>query len=128
LAATEGYYIDCLANGSVAFYSNQGGAAQQSVISDTGVVIINTHQLIGISRSGVLVQIFKNGREVGYVLQEDIVDPLTSARKVLFGVYDGEVTNPWSQYMGRQRAWLNRQLTAENHQFLFETGRHWYGV
>ena len=127
LDATDGYDIRCLANGSVVFSSIQGGA-QQQVISAAATVIINTPQLIGISRSGVLLQILKNGRELAYVAQPDITDPLTSARKVLFGVYDDETTDPWSQYMGRQRAWLNRQLTAGEHARLFNSERHWYGV
>ncbi len=127
LASATGYYIDCLANGSVAFYSNQGGA-QQSVISATGAVVINTPRLIGISRSEGLVQIFINGEETVYVTQDDITHPLTSAEKVLFGVYQDETTNPWSQYLGRQRAWLNRSLTADNHRFIWRTEKDWYGV
>ncbi len=128
LAATEGFFLECLADGSIAFHSCQGGAAQQDVISDAGYVIIDTFSLIGLSRHGTLVQLFLNGQEVTYGTQDDIVNPLTSARKVLFGVYDDEATNPWAQYLGRQRFWLNRQLTAENHRHLFQTKRHWYGV
>lgn len=127
LDATDGYDLRCIADGSVVFSSNQAGA-QQQVVSAAGTIIINTYQLIGISRSGTLVQILKNGRELAYVAQPDIINPLTSARKVLFGIYDDETTDPWSQYMARQRAWLDRQLTIANHRFIFETERHWYGV
>ena len=127
LDSTDGYDVRCLANGSIQFASNQA-AAQQLVISAVGSVVINTWQLIGISRTGATVQIFKNGLEMAYVAQPAIIDPLTSARKVLFGIYDDETTDPWSQYIGRQRAWLNRQLTAANHRFLWDTERHWFGV
>ena len=127
LDATDGYDIRCLATGALAFSANQA-AAQQQVVSGAGVVVINTWQLVGISRSGTLVQIFVNGIEVAYAAQPDIINPLTSARKVLFGIYDDETTDPWTQYMGRQRAWLDRQLTIANHRFIFETERNKYGV
>lgn len=127
LDATEGYDVRCMGDGSVVLTSNTTGA-QDQVICAAGTVIINTWQLIGISRSGVLGQIFKNGRELTYTTQDDFTDPLTSARKVLFGVYDDETTDPWSQYIGRIRAWLNRQLAVGDHRFIFETERHWYGV
>lgn len=126
LDATDGYDIRIMADGSVVLSSNQA-AAQQQVVSAAGTVIINTWQNIGISRGGVLGQILKNGRELAYTTQDDLADPLTSARKVLFGIYDDETTDPWSQYIGRIRAWLNRQLTVDNHRFLFETERHKYG-
>ncbi len=127
LDATDGYDIRIMADGSVVFSTNQA-AAQQQVTCAAGTVVINTWQLIGISRSGILGQIFKNGQELTYTTQDDLVDPLTSARKVLFGVYDDEVTDPWSEFMGRQRAWLDRQLTAAEHLFLFEMERNWHGV
>jgi len=125
--SVTGYSIRVLANGSVVFSSNQGGA-QQQVISAVGTVVINTWQLIGISRSGTLVEIFKNELETSYVAQPVIVNPLTSARKVLIGVYDDENTDPWSQYIGRVRAWLNRALTKADYQHIWNTERHWYGV
>ena len=127
LDATDGYDVRCLGNGSVIFSSNQA-AAQQQIISAVGMVVINTWQNIGISRSGTLVEIFKNGEESAYVAQPVIINPLTSARKVLVGVYDDETTYPWSQYMSRPRAWLNRQLTKGNHRFIWDTERNLYGV
>jgi len=126
-AIVDGFYMRILANGSVNFESNQAAAAQH-VISTAGDVAINTHQLVGISRSGVLLQIFVNGVEVIYTTQDDIVDPLTSAEKFLFGVYRDEVTDAWGQYMGRQRLWLNRQLSVSDHRFIWETERNKYGV
>lgn len=125
--AVSGYDVRCMADGSIVFTSNQGGA-QQQIISAAGDLVINIFTLIGFSRSGVLGQLFINGREVAYTLQDDLGNPLTNALKVLFGVYDDETTDPWSQYISRTRAWLNRQLTVDNHRFIFETERHWYGV
>ena len=127
LDATDGYDVRIMADGSVVFSSNQA-AAQQQVASAAGVVVVDVWRLIGISRSGVLVQIFLNGIEVAYTAQPDIVNPLTSARKVLFGVYDDEATDPWSQYMGQPRAWLDRQLAARDHRFIWKTDRNRYGV
>ncbi len=125
--SVSGYDVRCMADGSIVLSSNQG-AAQQQVISTAGDLVINTFTLIGISRSGTLGQIFINGREVAYTLQDALTNPLTNVLKVLIGVYNDEATDPWSQYIGRTRAWLNRQLTVENHRFIFETERHWYGV
>ena len=125
LAITSGYYIEVLADGSVQFASNQA-AAQQLVISAVGAVVINTWTLLGISRTGTTLQIFINGLETVYVAQPAITDPLTSALAVLFGAYN-DLSNPWSQYMGRQRAWLNRQLAVDDHRFIWNTERHWYG-
>lgn len=127
LAVTDGYYIEVLANGSIQFTSNQAAAAQL-VISAVGAVVIDTWTLVGISRSGTAVQIFVNGVETGYVAQPAIINPLTSARAVLFGVYDDLATNPWSHYLGRQRAWLARQLTAANHSYIWDTERSRYNV
>jgi len=126
LAGTEGYTMRVLAGGGVHFSSHQAGATQD-VTSALGTVIIGRFQNIGISRSGTLLQIIKNGIETAYVAQDDITDPLASARKVLFGVYDDEAADPYSQYISRPRAWLNRQLAVEAHRFIWETERHWYG-
>jgi len=120
LLNTEGFYMLILADGSVSFISNQG-AASQSIISTAGDVVINTPTLIGFSRSGTLGQIFINGREVVYSTQDNLTDPLTSARKFLFGIYDDETTDPWSQYMFRQRFWINRQLVKEEHEFIYNS-------
>ena len=121
----DGYYFVVLIDGSIYFITNQG--VHQETISSPGDVVINTWQLIGVSRVDAVANLYLNGVDVTATVGVH-VDPVTSAREAHVGIYDNEAGSPWSQYMWNLRIWGDRALTLADHRYIWETERHWLGV
>jgi len=115
------------ATGQQRFETNQAAAVYQYTQSPAGDVLINAWWLLGMSRSGASVQLFKNGIEVTDPDETGAhVNPLTSARDLHIGIADNEVLYPWRGYKWNPRIW-GRHLTPDDHKQVFDLEGHFFG-
>ena len=130
LLDNDGWYIQVLLTGALYMITTQlAGPEWQSTESAAGIIVINTWFLVGMSRDGALVRFFLNGVETAYDHQDNHVDPDSSNRATLIGIYDTlGVNTAFSQYMWNPRLWGDRALTLEDHNYIWETERHWFGL
>jgi len=117
LANTDGWLFFVEDGGEIGFSTCQA-AVTQVTRSAAGVITAATFFLIGMSRTGNVVRLFRNGQDVTDTAG-DHIDPLTSARELHIGVTDGEVNNPWDGGMHRPRAW-SRWLEPWEHMQAFK--------
>ncbi len=125
--ATDGwlfrYYAHATA-GYIQFCSSQAGASQNSRY--TGALTNGAWVCCGFSRSGASVRIYMNGADATTVAGSH-VNPATSARKLLLGIYDDEATLALDGSMWNPRIW-NRALSPSEHMGIFKRERHLLGV
>jgi len=103
LLSTDGWSFAILADGSLTFVTNQGGATQITM-STAGDIVVANWYLFGISRVGPSIRCYINGRDRTNTAGAH-VDPLTSARELHIGIYDNETLSPWDGGMHRPRVW-----------------------
>lgn len=127
LLNTDGWYFYVDANGALHVITNQAAASQDTFSSD-GDVVINTWMLVGFSRSGDTVNIYKNGKDVTDTHGVH-ADPTATiiGRELHIGIYDDEVSGPLDGSIWRPRIW-NQYLSQLYHWQMFEMERHWFGV
>lgn len=126
LLNTDGYHCQVLMDGSIAFFTNQGGANQVTISFVDEIVTTNWYQ-IGITRDEGAVHIFKNGLEVTETVGVHL-DPLTCARELHIGIYDNETGSPWAGMMWRPRVWRNVVVPDYHWQLMFAMERGLFGV
>ncbi len=126
LLDTDGYHCAVLIDGTIIFYTNQG-AANQSSFSAPAAITTGNWNLIGFTRSGDSVRVFRQGVDITDT--EGIhINPLTSARDLHIGIYDSEAANTaWHGHMQGPRMW-GRQLSALQMKMIWEYERSWFGV
>lgn len=94
LYQVDGYYLFANTNGVLEFDTNQTGQAQATATYAASIVI-DTWYTIGMTRISAAVNIYING-----VDQTDITsvhqDPLPSARTLKIGIYDDDISNPFT--------------------------------
>lgn len=125
-ASTDGYYCQTTSNGEVDFRTHQAGAVQSSKTA-AGASVTGTPALWGVSRNGSSIRILKNGIDVTLVVGNH-TNPVTSNRKFLTCIYDGEVQNPLDGKLWNPRALLNHSMTEYEHRLVFEMERKWFNV
>ncbi len=112
------------ANNNLALRTNQAGS--RSGASGMGCVVVNTWQLLGVSRSGLVAQAYKNGQRVRTLISAGgLLDPITSVQTFRIANNphdDGYVGTQW-----RPRIW-GRELTDSDHERIFRNERHIFGV
>jgi len=124
-ATTDGWRFFIQTDGRFGIQTNQAAAGQTSS-SSAGEIVINNWYLIGASRSGASGRVYKHGQDMT-VTAANHVNPLTSARKLLIGVYETEAHNPHDGKMWNPRIW-GRKLEPWEHLALFNAERHLFGV
>lgn len=124
LLDTDGWFWQVDANGAIHLVTNQAAANQDSY-SANGVVTTGNWYLLGATRSGSSVKVYRNGVDVTLVADTHI-DPLTSARELHVGIYDDEVSNPFDGNKWFPRVWVQRELIASDMLDIFESERHWF--
>jgi len=91
---------------------------------------VATWLLLGYTRNqaGLSAIGYKNGvAQTTTMAPAGMIDPITSAHKLLVGVEDGEASVFFDGYKWRPRAWP-RELSAAEMLYFFESERHWFGV
>lgn len=90
---------------------------------------INTWYLFGISRDSLYPRHFRNGVEVEVTYETGgLKDPDTCNRDPVVGVRFTKNADWYGGYMAFMRVWVGKSLTLDDHRYLFETERHWFGV
>lgn len=118
------------ATGQQYFETNQTGAGlYQATQSPPGDVLVNTWWLIGMSRSGAAIQLFKNGIEVTDPDETGAhVNPASAAaRELHIGISDNEILYPYDGFMWNPRIW-GRHLDLDAHKQVFAFERDFFGV
>jgi len=125
LQDTDGWFLTVAGPaGRVYFTTNQAAASQVSYSYPQ--INLEYWQNIVITRSDNEVYIYINGRD-RTEFKDNHVNPTTSARKLLVGVYDDETTNPINGRIWRPRAWV-RGLNHEGVKAMFDSEKHYFGV
>jgi hypothetical protein len=125
LANTDGWLFFVQSTGRIGLATCQAGATQ-ATYSAAGDVVVSTLALIGASRAGTSVRLYKNGLDVTDA-PDTHVDPLTAARELHIGILDDETNNPWHGGVYMPRAW-NRKLEPWEHMEIFNAERHIFGL
>jgi len=125
LANTDGWLFFVQDTGRIGFATCQAAATQASY-SAAGDIVTAAFALIGMSREGADVWLYKNGIDVTDA-PDTHINPLTSARELHIGILDDEINNPWDGGMHRPRAW-NRRLSAAEHMAIFNAERQLFGL
>ena len=118
------------ATGQQWFETNQLGAGlHQATQSPAGDVVINTWWLLGMSRTGGAVALFKNGIEVTDPAETAAhINPASSAaRELHIGIADNETLYPYDGFMWNPRIW-ERHLILTDFAQVFEYERDFFGV
>ena len=119
--------LDAGAGNYLSLRTNQAGSHTDGYISNIPVA---TWLLLGYTRNqaGLSAIGYKNGvAQTTTPGPSGMLDPVTSARKLLVGVQDGEASCFFDGYKWRPRAW-SRELSAAEMLYFFETERYWFGV
>lgn len=124
LLDTDGWHCSLLMNGSIVFYTSQV-AAHQSSLSAAGEVVVGSSYLIGFTREGGSIRIYKNGVDVTDTVGAHL-NPVTANRELQIGIYNG-VGSPWDGQFWRPRIWGGK-LEPWGMLELFNLERHWFGV
>lgn len=124
-ASTFGWYFQVHSTGFVRLTTNQT-AAYQATDSATGQITTGLWYIIGVSRSGASVKLYKNGIDITSV-EGTHIDPLTNTQDCVIGIYDNLVDGAVDGKMGLWEG-FNYALSAEQHAAKFQELRHWFGV
>jgi len=112
------------ANNNLALRTNQAGS--RCGASGMGCVVVDTWQLLGVSRSGLVAQAYKNGQRVRTLISAGgLLDPITCVQTFRIANNphdDGFVGTQW-----RPRAW-ERELSDSDHERIFTNERYIFGV
>jgi len=117
------------ATGQQYFETNQLGAGlHQATQSPAGDVVIDTWWLLGMSRSGAAIQLFKNGIGVTDPDETGVhINPASAvARDLHIGIADNEALYPWRGYKWNPRIW-GRHLPLNAHKQVFDLEGHFFG-
>jgi len=136
LLNTDGWFFSVNAGRGLSFTTNQA-AASQTTASSNALITAATWTLVGVSRYGAApawrypaqgALIYKNGVMNGTGHPATVhVNPLTSARKLLVGIYDDEASNPADGYIWRPRI-LERAISPSEHRNIFEAEKELVGL
>lgn len=113
-------------NGAIYFTTCQAGPTVQETLSDIGQVVLNTWYMLGFSRLGAAVKLFKNGVDVTLTPGAH-VNPDSAAARLLNIGCDITHAGPWDGYIWRPRI-FSRQLSATELKELFDMERGLFGV
>lgn len=118
--------LDAGAGNYLSLRTNQVGSHTDAYISNIPVA---TWLLLGYTRNqaGESAIGYKNGVAQTTTMAPNILDPITSAQKLLVSVEDGEGSVFFDGYQWRPRAWP-RELLASEMLYIFEAERHFFGV
>lgn len=118
--------LDAGAGNYLSLRTNQVGSHTDCYINGIPVA---TWLLLGYTRNqaGFSAIGYKNGVAQTTTMAPNILDPITSAQKLLVSVEDGEGSVFFDGYQWRPRAWP-RELLASEMLYIFEAERHFFGV
>lgn len=125
LPVTDGWHFGITDTGQIYLITSQLGADQVSA-SAAASIVISTWYLIGATRLGNSVRIFKNGIDITAAAGNHI-NPAACGRKLHMGIDDTEGAAPWDGYIWRPRV-FSRQLSAGEILDIFEMERDLFGV
>ena len=119
------WYVD--ANGAIHAVTSQGGPTEQDTFSANGEVTVTTWWMLGMTRLGTDIALYKNG-DLLTVTADTHVDPASAAAlKFLVGTDNTEAANHWDGYLWRPMV-FGRQITALEMKKIFELTRGLWGV
>ena len=129
LLDTDGYHCAILMDGTIVLYTNQAaaGGQNQSSYSAAGEIVTGTWYLVGFTRHGAAVNVYKNGLNVTGTHGVH-VDPDASARELHIGIHDNEADSPFGGMMWNPRIWRERVVPLYEWQMMFETERGYFGI
>jgi len=119
------WYID--ANGAIHLTTSQAGPTQQDTFSVNGEVTISTWWMLGATRLGADVALYKNGNLLTVTAGTHINPDSAAALKFLVGIDNTEVANMWDGYLWRPII-FGRQITQVEMWQIFEMTRGLFGV
>ncbi len=116
-----------VAGGNGAIYlTTYQAAGSQETLSAIGEVVLNTWYMLGFSRLGAAVKLFKNGVDVTLTAPAHTPPDSAAARDFHVGCVLAHADG-WDGYLWRPRI-FSRQLSATNFKELFELERGLFGV
>jgi len=123
LAATDGWHVQSVGNLIRLTICNPAGELRTT---SSEIFVPNEWHFLTITRRGANVIIYHNGID-DTVLAPTHVDPITSNRKLLIGIDDNELNNPYDGQLYRPRIW-ERTLSPQEIKFIYNSERHLFGV
>lgn len=125
----DGWSFLLISDAELRLATDQAGASQ---LSGTRVneVTVGNWWLLGASRSGASVRLYKNGTDVTFYPGTHI-NPATANRELHIGIQDNEINHPFDGKIAGgpcgPRIW-NRRLSGWEHRLMFLLERRWLGV
>ena len=123
-AATSGWLFNILATGEIQFVTAQAGPVQISG-SPAGSIVLDIWALVGFSRVGGSVRIYKNGVDITSLVVAH-TDPVVDAGLFYVGV-DSAIAEAYDGYLWRPRI-VEREMSALDHADIFEMERGLFGI
>lgn len=126
LDGNDGWYMYIASAGGLQLVTSQLGADQVTG-SAVGTIATGTWYLVGATRLGASVKLYRNGVDVTGTPPGVHINPAASVRDMRIGIRDDETTHPWDGYIWRPRV-FSRQLSAYEMLSIFEMERGLFGV
>ena len=122
---TSGWIFITLVTGEIQIITETGGPHIDISGSPAGSLVVNTWQLVGFSRLGNSVKIYKNGADITSLVGVH-ADPAADAG-LFYIACDSAIAQSYDGLIWRPRI-FNRQLSATEFKELFEMERGLFGV
>ncbi len=119
------WYVD--ANGAIHAVTSQGGPTQQDTFSGNGEVTVATWWMLGMTRLGANIALYKNGNPLAATAGVHVNPASAAALKFLVGIDNTEAGSPWDGYLWRPIV-FGRQISALEMQQVFSMTRGIFGV
>ena len=119
------WYVD--ANGAIHLVTSQAGPTQQDTFSADGDLAITTWTMLGLTRVGADVILYKNGKPLDITADTHVNPASAAALKFLVGVDNTEAANMWDGYLWRPIV-FGRQINQLEMEAVFEMTRGLFGV
>jgi len=119
------WYVDV--NGAIHAVTSQAGPTQQDTFSGDGEVTIATWWMLGMTRLGADIALYKNGNLLAITAGVHVAPDSAAALKFLVGVDNTEAANMWDGYLWRPIV-FGRQISTVEMSQVFEMTRQLFGV
>ena len=104
----DGYYFQISSGGAFYFITNQAGA-NQATETAAGRILVNTWYILGVTRAGAVVKLYRNGVDVTDISGSHI-NPKTCTRTPKIGIYDDKSSNAFNDGLIGEVLAYNRTL------------------
>lgn len=119
------WYVD--AAGAIHLVTSQAGPTQQDTFSANGEVTVATWWMLGFTRLGANVALYKNGNLLAVTAAAHVNPAAAAGLKFLVGTDNTEGANYWDGYLWRPIV-FGRQISAVEMRQIFEMTRDLFGV